>query len=85
MNLGTWSSCNYSHRKNVDCKCVVCKFPVSICGSVLPVNLVVLPIFSYDIILRINWLVRHLEIINCAQKQVTLKSWGEGETTYVGS
>jgi hypothetical protein len=37
--------------KIVVCKRVVCKCPVSICGSVLPVNLVVLPMFSYDIII----------------------------------
>jgi hypothetical protein len=66
-------------------KHVVCKCPVSICRSVLPTNLVVLPMISYDIILGIDWLVRHSTIINCAQKQVTLNPWGEGEVTYVGS
>jgi hypothetical protein len=39
---------------------------------------------SYDIILGMDWLVRHLAIIDYAQKQVTLKPWGEGEVTYIG-
>ena len=67
------------------CKRVVCECPVSICGSILPANLVVFPMFSYDIILGMDWLVRHLAIINCTWKQVTLMSWGEKEVTYVGS
>jgi hypothetical protein len=37
--------------KIVVCKRVVCECLVSICGSVLPANLVVLPMFSYDFIL----------------------------------
>jgi hypothetical protein len=66
------------------CKCVVCECPVSICGRVLPTNLVVLPMFSYDVILRMDWLMRHSVVIDCARKQVTLKPWGEGEVTYIG-
>jgi hypothetical protein len=68
----------------VVCKRVVCECPVSICGRVLPANLVVLPMFSYDIILRMDWLARHSVVIDCARKQVMLKTWG-GEVTYVGS
>jgi hypothetical protein len=45
--------------KTVVCKRVVCECPVSICGRVLPTNLVVLPIFNYDIILGIDWLTKH--------------------------
>jgi hypothetical protein len=71
--------------KTVVCKHVVYECPVSICGRVLPANIVVLPIFSYDVILGMDWLARHSAIIDCAQKQVTLKSWGEREVTYVGS
>jgi hypothetical protein len=67
-------------RKTVACKHVVCR-----CGKVLPTNLVVLPMFSYDVILRMDWLARHSVIIDCARKQVTLNPWGEGEVTYVGS
>jgi hypothetical protein len=70
--------------KTVVCKRVVCECPVSICGRVLPANLVVLPIFSYDVILRMNWLTRHLAVIDCVWKQVTLTPWGEGKVTYVG-
>jgi hypothetical protein len=39
---------------------------------------------SYDVILRMDWLARHLVIIDGARKQVTRKPWGEGEVTYVG-
>jgi hypothetical protein len=69
--------------KTVVHKRVVCKCLISICGRVLPANLVVLPMFSYDIILRIDWLMRHLAIIDCILKQVTLTPWGEGKVTYV--
>jgi hypothetical protein len=71
--------------KIVVCKHVVCEYLVSICGIVLPANLVVLPMSSYDIILRMDWLMKHSTIINCDLKQVTLTSWGEGKVTYVGS
>jgi hypothetical protein len=37
--------------KTVVCKHVVCECPISICGRVLPANLVVLSMFSYSIIL----------------------------------
>jgi hypothetical protein len=40
--------------KTVVCKRVVYECPVNICGRVLPTNLVVLPIFSYDIILKMD-------------------------------
>ena len=66
------------------CKRVVCEYSVSICGSVLPINLVVLPMFSYDIILEMDWLARHSGIIDCARKQITHKPWEEGEVMYVG-
>jgi hypothetical protein len=71
--------------KTVVCKCVVCKCPISICGRVFPANLVVLPMFSYDIILGMDWLTRHSMIIDCVLKQVTLTPWGEGKVTYVGT
>jgi hypothetical protein len=70
--------------KTVVCKCVVCECPVIICGRVLPTNLVVLPMFSYDVILGMDWLTKHSAVIECAWKQVTLTSWGEGKVTYVG-
>ena len=40
--------------KTVVYKRTVCECPASICGRVLPVNLVVLPMFSYDIILEMD-------------------------------
>jgi hypothetical protein len=40
--------------KTMVCKRVVCKCTVSICGRVLLANLVVLPMFSYDIILEMD-------------------------------
>ena len=40
--------------KMVVCKHAVCECLVSICGRVLPANLVVLPMFSYDVILGID-------------------------------
>jgi hypothetical protein len=71
--------------KTVVCKHVVCECPVSICGRVFPTNLVVLPMFSYNVILKMDWLTKHLAVIDCARKQVTLMPWGEGKVTYVGS
>jgi hypothetical protein len=59
-------------EKTVVCKHVVCECPVNICRRVLPTNLVVLPMFSYDIILRMDWLTRHSAIIDCILKQVRL-------------
>jgi hypothetical protein len=53
-------------------KRVVCECLVSIYGRVLPANLVVLPIFSYNIILGMDWLTRHSAVINWALKQVML-------------
>jgi hypothetical protein len=71
--------------KTVVYKCVVCECPVSICGRVLLANLVVLPMFSYDVILGMDWLTRHSTVIDCVRKQVTLMPWGEGKVIYVGS
>jgi hypothetical protein len=71
--------------KTVVCKCVVYGCLVSICGRVLPANLVGLPINSYDVILRLDWLAKHFAVINCARKQVMLKPWEEGGVTFVGS
>jgi hypothetical protein len=58
--------------KTMVCKRVVCECLVSIYGRILPSNLVVLPMFSYDVILGMDWLTRHSMIINCVLKQVTL-------------
>ena len=71
--------------KTVVCKRAVCECPVSICGRVLPTNLVVLPMFSFDVILGMDWLTKYSVVIDCARKQVTLTPWGEGKLTYVGS
>ena len=71
--------------KTIVCKRVACECPISICGRVLPANLVVLPMFSYDVILGMDWLMRHSAVIDCTQKQVTLTPWGGGKMTYVGS
>ena len=58
-------------------KRIVCECLVSICGRVLPTNLVVLPMLSYDIILKMDWLMKYSAVIDCARKQVTLTPWGE--------
>jgi hypothetical protein len=50
-----------------------------------PQNLFVLPMFSYDVILGMDWLMKHSAIIDYVLKQVTLTPWGEGKVTYVGS
>jgi hypothetical protein len=50
--------------KIVACKYEVCECPVRIYGRVLPTNLVVLPMVSYDVVLRMDWLVRHSAIID---------------------
>jgi hypothetical protein len=52
----------------VVCKRIVCECPISICGRVLPVNLVVLPMFNYNVILGMDWLTKHSEIIDCVLK-----------------
>jgi hypothetical protein len=70
--------------KTVVYKHVVCKCPVSIYGRVLLANLVVLPMFSYNVILEMDWLTKHSTIIDCALKRLTLTPWGEGKVTYVG-
>jgi hypothetical protein len=54
--------------KTMVCKHVVCECPVSICGRVLPINLVVLPMFSCDVILGMDWLTRHSAVIDYALK-----------------
>jgi hypothetical protein len=69
----------------VVCKRVVCKCSISIYGRVLPTNLVVLSMFSYDVIFGMDWLTRHSKVIDYTRKQVMLKPWGVGEVTYVGS
>jgi hypothetical protein len=71
-------------EKTVVCKRVVCECPAIICGRVLPANLVVFLMFSYDVIFGMDWLMKHSTVIGCARKQVTLTSWGEGKVTYVG-
>jgi hypothetical protein len=58
--------------KTVVCKRVVCEYLVSICGGVLPANLIVLPMFSYNVILGMDLLTKHSTIIDCVLKQVTL-------------
>jgi hypothetical protein len=70
--------------KTMVSKCVVCECPVSICERVLPANLVVLPMFSYNVILKMDWLMKYSAIIDCVLKQVMLMPWGEGKVTYVG-
>ena len=45
--------------KTVVCKRTVCECPISICGRVFPANLVVLPMFSYDVILGMDWLAKY--------------------------
>jgi hypothetical protein len=68
--------------KIVVCKHVVYGCPVSICGRVLPANLVVLPMISYNVIHEMDWLVKHLATINCTRKQATIRPWEEGEVTH---
>ena len=46
--------------KMVVCKRAVCECPISICGRVLPINLVVLLMFSYDVILRMDLLTKNI-------------------------
>jgi hypothetical protein len=71
--------------KTVVYKHVICECHVRIYGRVLPANLVVLPMFSYNVILGMDWLMSHLAAIDYAQKEVTLMPWGEGKVTYDGS
>jgi hypothetical protein len=70
--------------KTVVYKCVVYECPISIYGRILPANLVVLPMFSYNVILGMDWLTKHSAVIGYARKQVTFTLWGEGKVTYVG-
>jgi hypothetical protein len=41
--------------------------------------------FSYDVILGMDWLMKHSAVIDYALKQVTFTPWGEGKLTYIGS
>jgi hypothetical protein len=66
-------------------KRVVCGRPVSIYGRILPANLVVLALQGYDVILGMDSLTKHYASIDCVQKQVMLKPWGEVEVTFVRS
>ena len=50
------------------CRSAVCECPVSICGKILPANLIVLTMFSYDVILGMDWLMKYLAVIDCARK-----------------
>ena len=50
--------------KIVVCKRVVCGCPVKIYGRVLLVNLVVLLTINYYVILGMDWLAKHMEIID---------------------
>jgi hypothetical protein len=59
--------------KIVVCKSVVSGCPVSICGRVLPTNLVILPMNSYNVILGMDWLAKHLVVFDYTRKQVTLR------------
>jgi hypothetical protein len=71
--------------KTVVCKSAVCGCPLSICGKILPANLVVFAMFGYDVILGMDWLAKHHANIDCARKRVTLRPWGDTEVTFVGS
>jgi hypothetical protein len=71
--------------KTMVCKHVVCECLVSICGRVLPANLVALPMFSYNVTLGMDWLRKHSVVIDCPRKQETFMLWGEGKLMYVGS
>jgi hypothetical protein len=71
--------------KTVVCKREICGCPMSIYGRVLPTNLVILLMNSYDVILGMDWLAKHLAVIDYTWKQVMLRQWEEGEVTYIGS
>ena len=71
--------------KMVVYKRAVCECPISIYGRVLPANLVVLPMFSDDVILGMDWLTKYSVVIDCAWKQVTLTPSGEEGITYISS
>ncbi|GLT69311.1 hypothetical protein SLA2020_414700 [Shorea laevis] len=71
--------------ETVVCKSAVCGCPLSICGKILPANLIIFAMFSYDIILEMDWLAKHHANIDCTKKRVTLRPWGDTEVTFVGS
>jgi hypothetical protein len=54
--------------KTVVCKSAVCRCPLSICGEILPANLVVFAMFGYDVILGMDWLAKHHANIDCARR-----------------
>jgi hypothetical protein len=71
--------------KTVVCKIAVCGCLLSICGKILPANLVVFAMFGYDVILGMDWLAKHHANIDCTRKRVTLRPWGDTEVIFVGS
>jgi hypothetical protein len=61
--------------KTVTCSRIARGCPIAINVSILPANLVVLPLHGYDVILGMDWLAKHFASIDCARKLVTLKPW----------
>ena len=45
--------------------------PITICGKILPANLISLPIVEFDVILGMDWLTTNHATIECSQKKVT--------------
>jgi hypothetical protein len=60
-------------------------FPIGIGGRVFLANLVVIAVQWFDVVLRMDWLVKHYARIDCVRKEVTFRPL-EGEAiTFVGS
>ncbi|XP_016742951.1 uncharacterized protein [Gossypium hirsutum] len=58
--------------------------PLRIKGCEFPANLRSLPFWEFDIILGMDWLMKHDAIVNCCEKQISLKCQ-TGDIISVGS
>ena len=54
--------------KTIVCKRIVCGYLVSIYGRILPTNIIVLPINSYDVNLGMDWLASNIYVCVNAKK-----------------
>ncbi|KAA3466537.1 DNA/RNA polymerases superfamily protein [Gossypium australe] len=58
--------------------------PLEVQGVVFPADLIELPFGEFDLILGMDWLVKHRANLNCAAKRMVLKSSKDEEVIVIG-
>ncbi|XP_016729311.1 uncharacterized protein [Gossypium hirsutum] len=58
--------------------------PLEVQGVVFPTNLMELPFREFDIILGMDWLVKHRAKLDCATKRLVLRTSAEEEVVVIG-